>query len=217
MHLHLFIGNKAYSSWSLRPWILMTHFDIPFDETVIPLNQPTSHVEFLRHGPTGKVPVLHADDIIVWESLAILEFLADVFPQKPIWPTDRATRAMARAMSSEMHAGFAKLRATCPTNFRRAPKPIALPDEVRAEIDRIEASWAAARHEHGAAGPFLFGQFSAADAMYAPVVNRLHAYAIEVRPETRAYMNAIMDLPAWRKWIEGAKQEPWTVDHYDRL
>ena len=217
MHLHLYIGNKAYSSWSLRPWILMTHFGIPFEETVIPLSEPTTRIELLRHGPTGKVPVLHADDIIVWESLAIFEFLAEAFPQKSIWPADRKARAMARALSSEMHAGFAKLRATCPTNFRRQPKPVALDDEVRADIERIEAAWAAARHDYGSGGKFLFGAFSAADAMYAPVVNRFHAYAVDVRPETRAYMDAVMALPAWRKWIEGAEAEPWALDHYDRL
>ncbi len=217
MHLHLYIGNKAYSSWSLRPWILMTQFGIAFEETVIPLSQPTTGIELLRHGPTGKVPVLHVDDIIVWESLAIFEFLAEAFPKMPIWPADRKARARARSLSSEMHAGFAKLRATCPTNFRRQPKPVALDDEAQADIKRIEAAWAAARHEHGTDGPFLFGAFSAADAMYAPVVNRLHAYAVEVRPETRAYMDAIMGLPAWRKWIEGAEAEPWALDHYDRL
>lgn len=217
MRLHLYIGNKAYSSWSLRPWILMTQLGIPFDETVIPLYEPTSHVELLRLGPTGKVPVLHADEIVIWESLAIFEFLAESFPQKPIWPEDSKARAIARALCAEMHAGFVKLRATCPTNFRRQPKPVALNDEVRADIQRIEAAWAAARHDFGRDGPFLFGRFSAADAMFAPVVNRLHAYAVEVRPETRSYMEAIMDLPAWRKWIEGAHAEPWTMEHYDRL
>ncbi len=217
MQLKLFIGNKAYSSWSLRPWILLTHFGIPFEEAVIPLYHPTTDIDIQRVSPNGKVPALHADGLAISESLAIIEFIAESFPDKPIWPKDRRARALARSLSSEMHAGFAKLRQTCPTQFRRPPKPIAIDHEVRADVDRIEAAWAGARHEFGAQGPFLFGSFSAADAMFAPVVNRFHAYAIEVRPETRAYMDAVLALPAWQAWIDGAKAEPWTVEHYDAI
>ena len=217
MQLKLFIGNKAYSSWSLRPWILLTHFGIPFEEAVIPLYQPTTEIDIQRVSPNAKVPVLHADGLAICESLAIIEFLAESVPDKPIWPKDRRARALARSLSCEMHAGFSKLRQSCPTQFRRAPKPIAIDHDVRAEVDRIEAAWAGARHEFGADGPFLFGAFSAADAMFAPVVNRFQVYAIEVRPETQAYMDAIAALPAWQAWIDGAKAEAWVVEHYDAM
>ncbi len=217
MRLHLYLGNKAYSSWSLRPWILLAQFGIPFDETVIPMFRPTTRADMLRHGPTGKVPVLEADGIVVWETIAIVEFIADAFPDLPVWPADPSARAMARALSAEMHAGFAALRTACPTNFRRAPKPPARPidADTRADVARIEAAWAAARHAHGAGGPFLFGAFTAADAMFAPVVNRFHAYAIDVGPDTRAYMDAVMALHAWRRWIAGAEAEPWILEHYE--
>lgn len=215
MTLHLYIGNKAYSSWSLRPWILLTEFGIPFDETVIRMHQPASKAEMLAVSPNGKVPVLHDGAIVVCETLAIMEYVAEIVPDLAIWPRDRAARALARALGAEMHAGFPRLRQTCPTNFRRAPKAIAMPPEVGAEVDRIEAAWADARARFGQGGPFLFGAFSAADAMFAPVVNRLHVYAIAVRPETRAYMDSIMALPSWKAWIAGAEAEPWHHAGYD--
>ncbi len=217
MTFHLTIGNKAYSSWSLRPWILLTHFDIPFDETVIPLDQPETRAAIGSASPNGRVPVLDADGLVIPESLAIMEFVAEAFPDRPIWPQDRAARAIARALSSEIHAGFQALRQTCPTNFRREPKPVAISPEVQADIDRIETAWRDARRRYGQGGAFLFGAFSAADAMWAPVVNRFQAYAIEVLPETRAYMEAVMALPAWQSWIAGAKSEPWRIDRYDAL
>lgn len=217
MTFHLTIGNKAYSSWSLRPWILLTHFDIPFEETVIPLDQPETPAAIGAASPNGRVPVLDADGLVVPESLAIMEFVAEAFPDLPIWPRDRAARATARALSSEMHAGFQALRQACPTNFRREPKPVPIGPEVRADIDRIEAAWRDARRRYGQGGAFLFGAFSAADAMWAPVVNRFQAYAIEVLPETRAYMAAVMALPAWQSWIAGAKAEPWRIARYDAL
>ena len=217
MTFHLTIGNKAYSSWSLRPWILLTHFDIPFGETVIPLDQPETRAAIGAVSPNGKVPVLDADGLVIAESLAIMEFVAEAFPDLPVWPRDRAARATARALSSEMHAGFQPLRQACPTNFRREPKPVPISPEVRADIDRIEAAWRDARRRYGQGGPFLFGAFSAADAMWAPVVNRFHAYAIEVLPETRAYMAAVMALPAWQSWIAGARSESWRMDRYDAL
>ncbi len=217
MTFHLTIGNKAYSSWSLRPWILLTQFGIRFDETVIPLDQPETHAAIETASPNGRVPVLDADGVVVCESLAIMEFVAEAFPDLPIWPRDRAARATARALSSEMHAGFQALRQACPTNFRREPKPVPIGPEVRTDIDRIEAAWGDARRRYGQGGAFLFGAFSAADAMFAPVVNRFHTYAIEVLPETRAYMKAIMALPAWQSWIAGAQSEPWRIARYDAL
>jgi glutathione S-transferase len=215
--LHLFIANKAYSSWSLRPWLLLTEFGIPFDETVIPMYRPETRAAMLAASPNGKMPSLHDGAIVVPESLAIVEFVAETFPDRPVWPRDRAARALARAISSEMHAGFTALRRACPTNFRRQPKAIPIDADVRADADRIEAIWADARARFGDGGPFLFGAFSAADAMYAPVVNRFHAYAIPVAPASRAYMDAVMALPSWRAWIAGAEAEPWHHVGYDDI
>ncbi len=214
---HLFIANKAYSSWSLRPWLLLTEFGIPFDETVIPMYRPDTKAAMLAVSPNGKMPALHDGDIVVSESLAIVEYVAETFPEIAIWPRDRAARALARAISSEMHAGFMKLRQVCPTNFRRQPKAVPIDEGVRADVDRIEAVWADARARFGEDGPFLFGAFSAADAMYAPVVNRFHAYAIEVAPASRAYMDAVMALPSWRAWIAGGEAEPWHHAGYDDI
>ena len=211
----LTIGNKAYSSWSMRPWILLRHFEIPFEEQVIPLYEPTSSVEIQRHSPSGKVPALTAGDIIVWESLAILEYVADARQDRAIWPAEPAARAMARSLSAEMHGGFAALRQACPTNFRRAPKAIPLSEEVQRDIDRIEAAWAAARRQWGHGGPFLFGDFTAVDAMFAPVVSRFQAYAVPVSGETRAYMDAVMALPAWRAWMDDAAVEPWVIERFE--
>ena len=215
MTLHLFIANKAYSSWSLRPWLLLTAFGIPFGETVIPMYRPDTKAAMLAVSPNGRMPSLHEGAIVVPESLAIVEFVAESFPDLAIWPRDRAARALARAISSEMHAGFMRLRQACPTNFRRAPKAIPIDADVRADVDRIEAIWADARARFGEGGPFLFGAFSAADVMYAPVVNRFHAYAIPVSPASRAYMDAVMALPSWRAWIAGAEAEPWHYAGYD--
>ena len=217
MSSRLFIGNKAYSSWSMRPWLVMRHFELPFEEHVIPLDQLTTAVDILRHSPTGKVPALAVDDLVIWETLAIIEFLADTHPEKPIWPRDGKARAIARAVSSEMHAGFMELRKACPMNIRRPVRAIPVSDVVRADAARIEALWAAARHDYGKDGAFLFGAFTAADAMFAPVVNRFHTYDLARRPESRAYMEAVMALPAWRAWAAGAQAEPWFLDKYEAI
>jgi glutathione S-transferase len=215
MTLRLVIANKAYSSWSQRPWILMRHFGLAFEETVIPMGRPETRAEMLAYAPTGKCPALVDGDVVVWESLAILEYLAEAFPDLPIWPRDKAVRALARALSSEMHAGFMALRNHCPTQYRRAVRKIDLTPAVEADVARIEAAWADARGRFG--GPFLFGAFSAADAMFAPVVNRLHTYDIPVSAPTRAYMDAMRGLPAWLAWEAGAKEEPWSLAHYDAI
>ncbi len=212
MPLKLVLANKAYSSWSLRPWILLAHFKIPFEEIVIPMG---SLEEMLKYAPTGKCPSLHDGRIAVWESLAIIEYVAELYPEKAIWPRGKAARAHARSLASEMHAGFLPLRQACPTNFRRAPKAIALSDAVEKDIARIEAAWAHARETYGKAGSFLFGRFSAADAMFAPVVNRFHVYAVPVAPATRTYMDAMMALPAWKAWIADGEAEPWRIEEYE--
>jgi glutathione S-transferase len=155
------------------------------------------------------VPTLIDGPVTVWESLAIMEYLAEKFPDRKLWPEAPAARAHARTVSAEMHAGFQPLRQACPMNMRRAPKPIALSDEVRASVARVEALWADCRVRYGEGGPFLFGSFGAADAMYAPVVSRFHTYAIPVGPEARRYMEAIMALPAWAEWLAAARAERW--------
>ncbi|HWG04921.1 MAG TPA: glutathione S-transferase family protein [Beijerinckiaceae bacterium] len=217
MPLKLILANKAYSSWSLRPWILMTHFKIPFEETVVPLDQPDTREKLLAYSPTGKAPTLIDGDTAIWESLAILEYLAEKYPKRPIWPETRPARALARALSAEMHAGFQPIRAHMPTNFRRSVQARALTEEAARDVSRIETAWASTRKRFGRGGPFLFGAFCAADAMFAPVVNRLYVYAVPVAPQTRAYMDAIMALPAWRRWITEAAAEPWRIERYENI
>ena len=217
MPLKLILANKAYSSWSLRPWILLTHFKIPFEEVVIPMDEPETRANMLKYAPTGKCPSLHDGKTAVWESLAIIEYVAETHPEKAIWPRAKAARAHARSLANEMHAGFGALRQACPTNFRRRVRAIALSEGVRADVAWIEEAWAHARDTFGAAGPYLFGRFSAADAMFAPVVNRFHVYEIPISKPSRAYMDTIMALPAWKAWIAAAEAEPWRIERYDAL
>ena len=217
MPLKLIVVNKAYSSWSLRPWILLAHFHIPFEEVVIPMDQPDTRERILEHSPTGKCPALRDGAIEVWESLAIIEYLAEKYPDKAIWPRPKGARAHARAISNEMHAGFQALRQHCPTQFLRPVRKIALTPQVEADVARIEAAWANARTRYGKAGPFLFGKFSAGDAMYAPVVNRFHTYDVPVSRATRDYMDAVMALPAWKAWIKDAEAETWRLEKYERI
>jgi glutathione S-transferase len=212
---HLVIGNKTYSSWSLRPWIAMRQAGIVFTEEVIALDRKDTRTKILAHSAAGRVPVLHHGKITVWESLAIMEYVAETFPEAGLWPKAKAARALARAVASEMHGGFAALRSACPMNMKRKPSRLAVDAAVRRDARRIEELWASCRVAHGGAGPFLFGRFSAADAMYAPVVNRLHVYGFRVSPETRSYMVAMMGLPAWQDWDRAARAEPWVIAHED--
>ncbi len=208
--MKLVIGNKAYSSWSFRPWLLMRVLGLPFEEELIPLYRDGSAERIRAASPGGKVPALIDGDVVVWESLSIIEYIADRFPDR-VWPFDRAARAHARSLSAEMHSGFAPLRARCPMNIRRGPKPVILGPEAAADVARIIAGWTEARSRFGAGGPFLYGAFSGADAMYAPVVSRFHSYAVDVPPPVRAYMDAVMALPAWREWKQAADGEPWRL------
>ena len=217
MPLKLVLANKAYSSWSLRPWILLAHFKIPFEEIVIPLDLPQTRPAILKHSPTGRVPALVDGAITIWESLAILEYLGEKYPDKAIWPKAKAARAHARAISAEMHAGFQPLRQQCPMNFRRPVGAIAFSAETRADIARIEAAWARARQHFGKAGPFLFGRFCAADAIFAPVGSRLHVYDAPVNKATRAYMSAMSALPAWKAWTKDAEAEQWRIAKYESV
>jgi glutathione S-transferase len=207
----LIIGNKNYSSWSFRPWIAMKATGIAFDERVISLNDPEFKQAIAAVSKNGKVPAIDDGGVHVWESLAILEYLAEKFPRAGLWPADPSARAHARAIAAEMHGGFVALRSECPMNFWRPVKRRDLSAEARADVARIDAMWSECRARYG--GPFLFGAFGAADAMYAPVVSRFHTYAVEVGERSRAYMDAVMGLPAWREWKEAAVKEPWILPY----
>jgi glutathione S-transferase len=216
MTLKLIIGNKNYSSWSMRPWIGLKAAGIPFEEEVISLYVDGSKEQILEHSPAGKVPVLIDGDVHVWESLAILEYAAEKFPNAGLWPSDRAARAHARAISTEMHAGFVPLRQECGMNMWRPPaKKKSLGANTLANIARIDEMWTACRTRFGKGGPFLFGRFSAADAMYAPIVSRFETHAIDVSPAVSAYMNAMTALAAWQEWRRAALRETWVIPKFE--
>ena len=209
MTLKLLIGNKKYSSWSFRPWFAMRVAGIAFEEQVIPFESDAFRRDVGGVSGTGKVPVLIDGDIAIWESLAILEYLAEKFPAVGLWPKDVAARAHARAVANEMHAGFQALRNHLPMNVARRINRRELPPPVVANVRRIETLWADCRARFGKAGPFLFGAFGNADARYAPVVSRFHTYAVDVGPQSRDYMTAMMALPAWQEWVAAGIKEPW--------
>lgn len=211
MALSLIVGNKNYSSWSMRPWIALKAAGIPFTEEVISLNAPDFKARVSKVSGTGKVPVLSDGGIHVWESLAIIEYLAEKFPDAGLWPSDPAARAHARAVASEMHAGFMPLRRHLPMNMWRPVLRRELPDDVAANVRRIEHIWTDCRTRFGKGGPFLFGRFGGADAMYAPVVSRFHTYAVEVGPVAQDYMKTMMALPAWVEWRAAGVKEPWVL------
>jgi glutathione S-transferase len=213
--LTLVIGNKCHSSWSLRPWILMKQFGIPFTEVLIPFSDPMHSPEWKtkvrRYSPGGKVPGLVDGDVAVWESLAILEYLADTHPDLAIWPRDRAARAMARSISAEMHAGFSALRSACPMNLGKKFAARDRGPQVAQDVARVAEIWTTARERFGEGGPFLFGAFTAADAMYAPVVTRFDSYSLPADPVCQAYMEAVMATPAFQEWRRAALAETWIV------
>ncbi|HXX51793.1 MAG TPA: glutathione S-transferase family protein [Xanthobacteraceae bacterium] len=211
MTMHLTIGNKNYSSWSFRPWLAMKAAGIPFDETVISLDASDFKARVTVPGGSGRVPVLIDGEIQIWESLAILEYLAEKFPTAGLWPKDTAARARARAIACEMHAGFLPLRRRLPMNVARPVKTRTLDDDAAANVARVDSIWSECRGKFGTDGPFLFGPFGAVDAMYAPVVWRFHTYAIEVSATARSYMQAMMALPAWNEWRAAARRESWVL------
>jgi glutathione S-transferase len=214
--LTIYLGNKNYSSWSLRPWLVLKRTTVAFDEVVIPLYQPGSRETVLKYSPSGRVPALHHDGIIVWESLAICEYLAESFPNFELWPKDPAARARARSVSAEMQSSFRALREHLPMNIRSSFPGRGVTPEVQADINRIMAIWRDCRTRYGDGnGEFLFGQFTIADAMFAPVVTRFRTYRIDLEREAEAYCEMIMAMPAMQEWIAAAKNEPMIVEAFE--
>jgi glutathione S-transferase len=209
--LTLVIGNKNYSSWSLRPWFVLKQCDIPFREIRIPIYAPGSREEILRHSPAGRVPVLHDGDTTVWESLAICEYLAERFPKKQLWPADRTARALARSISNEMHAGFGELRKHMTMDCRKHHPGKGRTPEAMEDVARITSIWSECRQRFGRDGDFLFGHFTIADAMYAPVVLRFETYGVELGAVPSTYTRMILALPALRQWVAEAHAETEVV------
>jgi glutathione S-transferase len=205
--LTLVIGNKNYSSWSMRPWVLMSELGIAFEEKKLRFHSNEWDAEIERWSPSRLVPVLWRGDQAVWDTLAISEALHEWFPGKGVWPKDDAARAFARSASAEMHSGFRDLRAHMPMNIRASHPGKGMKPEVQANIDRIEKLWSEAMLRFGAGGPFLFGAFSAADAMFAPVATRFRTYGVKVSPDSTRYCEAVLAARGVRAWLDGALRE----------
>jgi glutathione S-transferase len=205
MTLTLAIGTKRYSSWSLRPWLALRVAGAEFREIEIALRQPDTKAEILKYSPSGKVPLLIDDGLKVWDSLAICEYVAERFPEAGLWPEDPVARAIARAVSAEMHSGFMPLRQTCPMDVCLDAPMADIPAEVRADVERIDTLWRDCRNRFSQGGPFLFGRFSVADAMYAPAVTRMRTYHLPLGPVSQAYCAAVMAIPAMADWIGAAR------------
>jgi len=212
MEYRLVIGDKRWSSWSLRAWLAMRQAGLPFREIAVGLRRPDTRAQALRHSPAGRVPVLLVGEEAVWDSLAIIEYLAEAHPQAGLWPADRMARARARSVAAEMHAGFAPLREHCSMDLLERRPMAGLPEAVAADVRRIIASWRDCRRRYGSPGPFLFGAFTAADAMYAPVATRFRTYLPDLAPygddgTAKAYAEALLALPAMAEWEAGARAE----------
>jgi glutathione S-transferase len=210
-NLTLVVGNMNYSSWSMRPWVLMRHLGIPFEQVKLRFHSQEWDAQIARWSPSRLVPVLWRGEQAVWDSLAIMETLAEWHPGKGVWPKDEAARAFARSVAAEMHSGFRDLRTNMPMNIRASHPGKGMNPAVRANIDRIEALWGEARRRFGAKGPFLFGEFCAADAMYAPVVMRFATYAPALSPESAKYCEAMRNAAGVRAWIEESSKEKEVV------
>lgn len=209
--LKIVIGNKNYSSWSLRAWLALAQTGAEFEEILIPLDTPEMKSNIERFSPAGRVPVLIDDGLAVWDSLAIIEYLADKFPSAGLWSADTGARAMQRSVSAEMHSGFAALRSTLPMNIRRQKSDRVLAPDVQADIDRICDLWRQALERKTADGPFLFGGFCGVDCMFAPVVSRFETYNVPVGDTERAYMDAVLSHGPFLAWAQAAMAESWIV------
>ena len=211
----LVIGNKNYSSWSLRPWLLMKVAGIDFEEIKINIYKPEGKQEILSYSETGKVPILINDEITIWDSLAIAEFLAEKHPGKALWPLASESRAIARAVTAEMHSSFTAVRNLLPMNCRRFKKLNAITPDLQTDIDRICSIWRDSREHYGKQGDFLFGKFSIVDAFFAPVIIRFHGYDIPVGTVEREYMDTMLALPELKEWIKEGKEEDTVVASYE--
>ena len=207
--LTLVIGNKNYSSWSLRPWLFMKHVGLEFEEILVPLDTPDTREQIDRYTPSGRVPVLRQGTLCVWDSLAICEYVAELSGSG--WPRAREVRAVARAVCAEMHSGFSTLRSLWPMNARARNRRTAVTAALEADIERIDEMWNDCRGRFGGGGPWLFGEYSIADAMYAPVVLRFNTYAARISQTARWYMATVLEDAPLQEWLQAAKQEPWTI------
>jgi glutathione S-transferase len=207
--LTLVIGNKNYSTWSLRAWIALQHLELAFEEIVIQLDAATTQAALARHSPSGRVPVLRAGALCVWDSLAICEYAAELTGKG--WPRARAARAQARSLCAEMHAGFPALRNAWPMNVRARDRHVALTPALAADIARIDAIWSDCRRRFAGDGPWLFGDYSIADAMYAPVVLRFNTYGAHISEPARSYLAGVLEDAALKQWMRAAQEEPWTI------
>jgi glutathione S-transferase len=214
MALTLVLGNKNYSSWSMRPWMALKAAGVDFDEVVIPLYTGDADKQrILKYSRAGKVPILVDGEVTVWDSLAIIEYLAEKFPDKGFWPADTAARAHARSVSAEMHSGFMALRNECSMNIKRPVHKRTLSADAIANAERVQQIWNECRKTYG--GPFLFGAFSGADAMYAPVVHRFRIYGVDVMGAAADYMGAMQAHPAFAEWTAAALKETWAIEKFD--
>lgn len=207
MKLELVIGNKNYSSWSMRPWVLLRQAQIAFEEIQLKFDDDTRVIGVEKYSPTRKVPVLLIDGEPVWDTLAICETVAELYPQKNLWPGDEKARRVARSACAEMHSGFQALRSRMPMNIRSSHPGKGMTPESRKDIERVVALWTDCRERFGGAGSFLFGRFSIADAFYAPVVTRFETYAVKLPPVAQAYCEAVRALAAVREWVAAARRE----------
>ena len=211
--LILVIGNKNYSSWSLRPWILMKHLRLDFQERLVPLFQPGFSEEIKKCSPSGRVPALLRSGVCVWDSLAICEYLGELTGRG--LPKDPEARAVARSVCAEMHSGFSNLRNAWPMNARARNRQVPMTSGVQADVDRVQEIWSDCRRRYGAGGPWLFGEYSAADAMYAPVVLRFNTYGTGFSEDTRKYMTMVLEDPPMQEWLSAAEKEPWKIEYSD--
>lgn len=213
----LVLGNKNYSSWSARALLVMAETGAAFDEIVIPLDRPETAAAIARHSPSGLVPVLKHRDTVIWDSLAITEYLAEHLPDAGVWPEDAVARAVARSVAAEMHGGFRELRTHLPVNVRASKPGRGRPETVESDIRRVSGLWRGCRERFGDGGQFLFGRWCAADAFYAPVVSRFRTYGVDLDDVCREYAGAVVARPSVVAWFAAAEAETWAVDKYDSI
>ncbi|MBL0319930.1 MAG: glutathione S-transferase family protein [Alphaproteobacteria bacterium] len=209
--LKLVIGNKNYSSWSLRAWLAAKHAEVPFEENLIPLFQADSKAKLIQHSASGRAPVLVHNGFVIWDSLAISEYLAELFPERHFWPRDSFARAWARSIVAEMHSGFIPLRKAFRMDLKRVSQPVDAPEEALKDVARIQDIWEQSRQQYGQSGPFLMGEYSLADMFYAPVVTRFVSYGISLSPICLAYIDTMIAHPHMQEWHQEAVKEPWVI------